>query len=108
MTKLELEMTNNELEARVIELEAKLKCAEHDAQVAEEDRAEAVRQLRDTEYERDGWELKYEILEADVAQEAATRPVIPYAVWYDLVHPIKGGNPDLVAMERFSHYKVQA
>ena len=108
MTKLELEMTNNELEARVIELEAKLRCAEHDVQVAEQDREEAVRQLRDVEYERDGWELKYEVLADDVAQEAATHPVIAYADWYRAIHPVPGGDPDLAQMEMLSHFKVQA
>ena|SRR5215469_3951389 len=108
MTKLELLMTNNELEARVIELETLLTCAREAEADAVRDRDEAVKQLHDVEYERDGWELKYEVLADEVAQEAASRPAIPYAEWYEAVHPRKGGNPDLRAMEELSSFRIQA
>ena len=101
MTKLELMITNNELEARVIELEAKLKCAEREAMVMGlrcDDALDAGLVLQ----------RKYDALEKAIEDEAAERPAIPYDTWYAMLHPTRGGEPDLRVLATTAGQRVVA
>lgn len=87
MTKLELMMTNNELEARVIELETKVKGLDR----------ENDRLLGRLEAEQDtNQELTDQLhnLERSIEEVAAERPALSYEVWYSMIHPTPGGEPD--------------
>ena len=108
MTKLELRMQNNELEARVIELEAihaddeeKLADLKEELRILDDERSQVQDQC-------DLLQAQYRDLEQAIEEEAASRPAIPYAEWYRMIHPVPGGNPDLRALDTTAHVRILA
>ena|SRR5258708_7466426 len=102
ITKDQLKMTNNELEARVIELETQLKFAQNEADVMCLKCDEAL----DAGV---GLQERYDALEAEIVEVAASRPAIPYDEWYRNLHPGgPGSNPDLRYLEATKYDRILA